>query len=225
MTLTLQPLLVLWSRKNRAIPLLPLWAVRPVQSLSACKRVHFTFTFNLSTKFHENLSSENRADVYGQMEGYEEAKRCFSRSREKHLLAYVLTIFSSSCPTVFRSTDVIFKIPCNLNCFSNKRPHEIKVKIKVKFTQEQATKNQRGGYRYSPALSLTSAIDGVGGQRHAPTALARERPGTNCIGGWVGTRAGLDGCGNSHPYRDSIPGPFSPQRVARPTDLSRPTST
>ena len=35
-TLTPQPLLVLWSRKSRAIPLLPLWAVRPVQSLSAC---------------------------------------------------------------------------------------------------------------------------------------------------------------------------------------------
>ena len=25
-----------WSRKSRAIPLLPLWAIRPVQSLSAC---------------------------------------------------------------------------------------------------------------------------------------------------------------------------------------------
>ena len=30
---------------SRAIPLLPLWAVRTVQSLSACTRVHFTFTF------------------------------------------------------------------------------------------------------------------------------------------------------------------------------------
>jgi len=29
------------SWKSRAIPLLPLWAVRPVQSLSACTRVHF----------------------------------------------------------------------------------------------------------------------------------------------------------------------------------------
>jgi len=27
------------------IPLLPLWAVRPVQSLSTCTRVHFTFTY------------------------------------------------------------------------------------------------------------------------------------------------------------------------------------
>ena len=35
-TLTPHPLLVPWSWKSRAIPLLPLWAVRPVQSLSAC---------------------------------------------------------------------------------------------------------------------------------------------------------------------------------------------
>jgi len=43
-TLTPHPLLVPWLWKSRAIPLLPLWAVRPVQSLSACTRVHFTFT-------------------------------------------------------------------------------------------------------------------------------------------------------------------------------------
>jgi hypothetical protein len=43
-TLTPHPLLVPWSIKSRVIPLLPLWAVRPVQSLSACTRVHFTFT-------------------------------------------------------------------------------------------------------------------------------------------------------------------------------------
>jgi len=35
-TLTLHLLLVPWSRKSRAIPLLPLCAGRPVQSLSAC---------------------------------------------------------------------------------------------------------------------------------------------------------------------------------------------
>ena len=43
MTLTLHPLLVPQSRKGRAIPLLPLWAVWPVQSLSAGTGVHFTF--------------------------------------------------------------------------------------------------------------------------------------------------------------------------------------
>jgi len=35
-TLTLHPLLVPWSRKSKFVPLLPLWAERPVQSLSAC---------------------------------------------------------------------------------------------------------------------------------------------------------------------------------------------
>jgi len=44
-TLAPHPLLVPWSWKSRAIPLLSLWAVRPVQSLSACTRVTFTFTF------------------------------------------------------------------------------------------------------------------------------------------------------------------------------------
>ena len=43
-TLTPHPLLVPWSRKSRAKPLHPLWAVLPVQSPSACTRVHFTFT-------------------------------------------------------------------------------------------------------------------------------------------------------------------------------------
>jgi hypothetical protein len=33
---------------------------------------------------------------------------------------------------------------------------------------------------------------------------SRERPGTHCIEGLVGRRAGLDGCGKSRPHRDSI---------------------
>jgi hypothetical protein len=33
----------------------------------------------------------------------------------------------------------------------------------------------------------------------------RKRPGTHCIGGWVGPRAGLDVCEKSRPHRDSIP--------------------
>jgi hypothetical protein len=41
-TLTRHSLLVPWSWKSKAIPLR---AVQPVQSLSACTRVHFTFTF------------------------------------------------------------------------------------------------------------------------------------------------------------------------------------
>ena len=37
------PLLLPWSRKSRAILLLPLWAVRPVQSLSACASVRLEY--------------------------------------------------------------------------------------------------------------------------------------------------------------------------------------
>jgi len=48
-TLTPHCLLVPWSWKGTAIPLLPLWAVRPVQTLSACTRAHFTF-FTLKVK-------------------------------------------------------------------------------------------------------------------------------------------------------------------------------
>jgi len=64
---------------------------------------------------------------------------------------------------------------------------------------------------YSSTFSLTSALDVVGGQLHAPAALPPgRRPGTNFIGGWVGPWAGLDRCGTSRPYRDSILGPSSP---------------
>ena len=49
----------------------------------------------------------------------------------------------------------------------------------------------------------------VGGQRHAPAALSPgRRPGTHCIGGWVGPKVGLDGCGKSRP-----PPGFDPRTV------------
>jgi len=38
----------------------------------------------------------------------------------------------------------------------------------------------------------------------------QEIPATHCAVGWVGPRAGLDGCGKSCPHWDSIPGPSSP---------------
>jgi hypothetical protein len=49
----------------------------------------------------------------------------------------------------------------------------------------------------------------VGGQRHATTALPPERPGTHFAGRWVGSRAGLDGCGKSRLHRNSLSGPSS----------------
>jgi len=60
---------------------------------------------------------------------------------------------------------------------------------------------------------------GVGGHRDAPTALHSGMIGNLCTGGWVGSGACLDGCGNSRPHRSSILGPSSPQQVAKPTAL------
>jgi hypothetical protein len=59
-----------------------------------------------------------------------------------------------------------------------------------------SAKTTRGERQYSSYSFLTSALDGVSGQRHAPTALPpppRERtPGIYWTGGWVGPKAGLD---------------------------------
>ena len=52
----------------------------------------------------------------------------------------------------------------------------------------------------------------------------RERPGTHCTGGWVGPRAGLEGCGKSRP-----PPGFDPRTVhdvaSRYTDWAIPAHT
>ena len=63
---------------------------------------------------------------------------------------------------------------------------------------------------YISTLSLTSALDGVGGQRHVPAALPPGKTRHQLY-----RRAGLDGCEISRPHRDSNPGP-----VAIPTALS-----
>jgi hypothetical protein len=51
-----------------------------------------------------------------------------------------------------------------------------------------------GGRRYSSYSFLTSALDGVSGQHHAPVLFyPRERtPGTHWTGGWVGLGVSLD---------------------------------
>jgi len=63
-TLTPHPLLVPWSRKSRAIPLPFLWAVRPVQSLSACTRGALFFFTNHVIKMQQNELEETEQDQY-----------------------------------------------------------------------------------------------------------------------------------------------------------------
>ena len=68
--------------------------------------------------------------------------------------------------------------------------------VKVKLTLEQAMKTQIG---VEFTLSLTSALYRWGCVVNAtPRPLyPRELLGPRCIGGWVGPRAGLEGCGKS----------------------------
>ena len=57
------------------------------------------------------------------------------------------------------------------------------------------------------------------GQRHARAALyPQERPGAQCTGGWIDTRAVLDRCGKSRPPPTGI---WSPDRPARSQSLYR----
>jgi hypothetical protein len=53
---------------------------------------------------------------------------------------------------------------------------------------------RRLGERYSSYSFLTSALDGVSGQSHAPSALylRRKDPWYPWVGGWVGLRGDLD---------------------------------
>jgi len=47
-----------------------------------------------------------------------------------------------------------------------------KIKVKVdKVHPRTDHEDPEGEYRYSSTLSLNSALDGVGGQRHTPAAL------------------------------------------------------
>jgi len=82
--LTSHTLLVPWLRKSRAIPLLPLWVARSVQSLSAYTRVHFTFI--LQSHPARNLSSWRIAFI------------CFFRQRERGFVCRLSKYKGYLCP-------------------------------------------------------------------------------------------------------------------------------
>ena len=84
------------------------------------------------------------------------------------------------------------------------------VKVGVKFILEQATKNRRGSGGIT-TLSLTSALEVVGSERHAPTALL---PGNTRYPLYRNLGGPQDRSGRLRkippPHRDSIPRPSSP---------------
>jgi len=74
----------------------------------------------------------------------------------------------------------------------------------VEFTLEQVMKVQKSS-RDSSTVSLTSALQGVGGQRHAPAAFLPGQTRYSLYSRLDGPWGGI-----SRPQRDSIRGPSSP---------------
>ena len=92
-------------------------------------------------------------------------------------------------------------------------------KKNVNSTLQQAMKAQKGCRLISLIFLWPRLWLGVGGQRHASTALPPgNRPGIPNKRSW----AVLNGCEIIRPHRNSISGPSSPLQVATPTTLSRP---
>ena len=80
-----------------------------------------------------------------------------------------------------------------------------KGKGKGKVHPKTGHEGPEGEQKYGSTLSLTLALDGMGGQRHAPVVSP---PGKT----WypLYRRPGLDVCRKSRPHWDSIRGPSSP---------------
>jgi len=96
----------------------------------------------------------------------------------------------------------------------------------IKLILKQAMKARGGGVEAQLCSSFILSARSGQVVNATPWLLYRkERPGTHCVGGWVGPRAGLDGCRKSRPHQDSTPRPSSPKQVAIPTTLCRPFYT
>ena len=184
--------------------------------------------------------TDNNMKILSTTQQYSHGVFVVARNNNALLRSYVVRFSSNSltqphyayrCPASFIQVLLYpdWQLRCTIRTFNSSHltvanaltGTKVKVKVKVKFSLEQATKAQRGSRCI--ALSLTSALDGVGGLRHAPAALLpRKRPSTHCVGGWVGPRAGLDGCGKSR----RPPGfdPRTAQPVASRYQLKTPSS-
>ena len=87
--------------------------------------------------------------------------------------------------------------------------HVYRLKGKGKGLPRTSLEAPEGYQMYSSNFPSTSALDGGWVANATPRPLyPRERPGTHCTGGWVGPRAGLDGCEISRP-----PPEFDPRTV------------
>jgi len=79
-------------------------------------------------------------------------------------------------------------------------------------------------YAYCSTLSLTSVVMRWVVNATPCSIYPREWPGIRCTGGWVGPRAGLDGCIKSRPPHTRIRSPDRPARSESLYGLSYPGS-
>ena len=93
----LTPLLVPWSRKGRFIPLLPLQAVQPVHSLSACTGGHFNFFYLTDLVSNMDVQADSAANK----------RLCKGANKNKHVsdhmalkIRFVAHCKHISCPTL-----------------------------------------------------------------------------------------------------------------------------
>lgn len=83
--------------------------------------------------------------------------------------------------------------------------------LKGKVHPKRSHEGPKGEQRYTSTVSLTSKLDGVDDQCNAPATLSQERrPRTHCTGGWLSSKASLDGCRISRLHQDLIPRLFNP---------------
>jgi len=98
---------------------------------------------------------------------------------------------------------------------SNLKDTSFSVKFSLCFNWAPRHEGVLGEWRYSSTHSLTSVLDGGEWSASRPGRfIPKERvPGTHCIGGWVGPRAGLDAVVRrkiSSPCRELNPRSSSP---------------
>ena len=175
---------------------------------------------------NEKLPAHQRRSEPVKPQSRELDLRCFLlRFSRSYIYSFLQAISLSSllfCRLYYNFISFLSHISCSLLPFcSSLSPFQGKSKGKIH--PRTSLEGPEGKLRYSSTLSLTSTLNAMGVQRHGPAALPSgltRYPLYRRLGGLP--RVGLDGYGKSRPHRDSIPGPFSLQRVAIPTELPGP---
>ena len=102
----------------------------------------------------------------------------------------------------------------------------VKGKGKRKMQARTSHEIPEGEQRYKSILSLSSTLNGSRFSKPRPDSftLRKETRYPSCVGGWVGLRAGLDGCGKSRTHRNEISWPISlwPVLMAGPVRTAVP---